>query len=106
MPDGLSLRALADLTRGSRRGGMSGAHLSRLARGLDPPSVGAMEDIAHALDADPTYFAEYRLAAGRALLDEYGPDGLAGALRRLERLQAETGKPLPPPPAKRSRLAA
>ena len=105
MPAGLSLRALAQLTRHDG-GGMSVAHLSRLMRGLDPPSVAAMESIAVALETAPEYFAEYRLAAGRALLDEHGPDGLAGALDRLEYLQAHAGGPLPRPPAKRARLVA
>lgn len=105
IPDGMSLRSLAQATR-QGGGGMSAAHLSRLARGLDPPSVAAMEAIADALGANPSYFAEYRLAAGRALLDEHGPDGLDGALRRLQRLQAEADGPLPRPPGRRTRLAA
>lgn len=105
MPAGLSLRALAERTRRDG-GGMSAAHVSRLMRGLDPPSVAAMEAIAKALETAPEYFAEYRLAAGRALLDEHGPDGLAGALDRLEYLQAQADGPLPRPPAKRTRLAA
>ena len=105
IPEGLSLRALAERTRHDG-GGMSAAHLSRLMRGLDPPTVAAMEALAEALEADPEYFAEYRLAAGRALLDEHGPGGLAGALDRLEHLQAHANGPLPRPPAKRARLAA
>jgi transcriptional regulator with XRE-family HTH domain len=105
MPEGMSLRSLAQATRRGG-GGMSAPHLSRLARGLDPPSVAAMEAIAEALRVDASYFAEYRLAAGRASLDEHGPDGLDGALRRLQRLQADADGPLPRPPGKRSRLAA
>ena len=104
MPEGMSLRSLAQATR-QGGGGMSAAHLSRLARGLDPPSVAAMEAIADALGADPSYFAEYRLAAGRALLDEHGPTASTG-VAPLQRLQAEADGPLPRPPGRRTRLAA
>lgn len=59
---------------------LSPTYLSDLANGLERPAPGAMARIAAVLGKDPTYFAEYRLAQLRALLDEGGCLGLDGAL--------------------------
>jgi hypothetical protein len=45
-----------------------------------------MQIVAHALDLEPTYFAEYRLAMIRGLFDEH-EHGLRGALENLEALR-------------------
>ncbi len=105
MADGVSLRALSEMTRTNGRP-LSAMHLSRLSRGVEPPAVAAMEAIASAFGESPSYFAEYRLAAGRTLLDERGPEGLPGALDRLKQLQDAVGEALPVPQSRRTRVIA
>lgn len=106
---GLSFRALHEATQAADPAGrgLSGAHISRLGSGNDPPSSATIALIAKALDLSPRYFAEYRLAEARALLDERGPGGLKPALAQLRRLEASLGTPRPPrAPGARSRRRA
>lgn len=86
----LSFRGLYRLTKEADplHVGLSAGHLSRLCTGADRPSPAAIALIAEALELAPRYFAEYRLAQARALLDERGPGGLKAALGNL-RLVAE-----------------
>jgi transcriptional regulator with XRE-family HTH domain len=87
--------------------GLSGTHISRLCNGAEPPSPSTIALLADALRLPPRYFAEYRLAEARALLDERGPGGLPGALRQLSRLQGRLGSPRrSPEPPRRSRRRA
>ena len=60
--------------------GLSPSYLSALAKGLERPAPRTMANLARALGKDAGYFAEYRLAQLRALLDEGGETGLDGAL--------------------------
>lgn len=95
---GLSYRDLRTLTSSADTGGggLSASHLSRLSNGIDPPSAATIALIAKALDLSPRYFAEYRLAEARALLDERAPGGLRSALRQLRHFEAtSTGTPRP-----------
>jgi transcriptional regulator with XRE-family HTH domain len=94
---GLSFRAMHEATKVTDRSGrgLSGAHISRLCSGSDPPSVATVALIAKALGLPPRYFAEYRLAEARALFDERGPGGLKSALTQLHRLEASLGTPRP-----------
>src|ERR1700686_161239 len=75
---GLSFRALHEATQAADPSGrgLSGAHISRLCSGKDPPSSPTIALIGKALGLPPRYFAEYRLAEARALFDERGPGGL------------------------------
>lgn len=73
--------------------GLSAGHLCGLGQGLDLPSPAAISLIARALDVEPQYFAEYRLAEARALLDERSR-GLAAALRQWRSI--ESGLESPP----------
>ena len=84
---GLSYRALADRTAEEDEAGkgLLPSHISQLANGTDWPAPAAIELIAGALNLEPSYFAEYRLAQARLLLDERGPGGLTGAVEHLER---------------------
>jgi transcriptional regulator with XRE-family HTH domain len=87
--------------------GLSGAHISRLCNGLDPPAAATIALIARALDLSARYFAEYRLAEARALFDERAPGGLRSALRQLRRLEVSIGTPRPSgPPTHRVRRRA
>jgi transcriptional regulator with XRE-family HTH domain len=68
---GLTYRALADLTRAGEPGerGVTYAYLCGLATGREYPSPRSLELIAHSLDLEPAYFAEYRLAELRRELN-------------------------------------
>ena len=66
---GLTFRGLATATRSLDGKGMTHAHLNMLANGHDRPSMRAMELIAGACEVDPSYFAQYRLAAAMRELD-------------------------------------
>ena len=106
---GLSFRALHEATKDADPSGrgLSGAHISRLCSGHDPPSSATIALIAKALRLRPRYFAEYRLAEARALFDERGPGGLRPALAQLRRLEASLGTPRPArAPSSRSRRRA
>lgn len=106
---GLSFRALHEATKDADPvgRGLSGAHISRLCNGHEPPSSATIALIAKALRLRPRYFAEYRLAEARALFDERGPGGLKPALAQLRRLEASLGTPRPPrAPGSRSRRRA
>jgi transcriptional regulator with XRE-family HTH domain len=106
---GLSFRELHETTQAADPSGrgLSGAHISRLCSGHDPPSSTTIALIAKALRLQPRYFAEYRLAEARALFDERGPGGLKPALAQLRRLEASLGTPRPPrAPGSRSRRRA
>jgi transcriptional regulator with XRE-family HTH domain len=94
---GLSFRALHEATKDADPvgRGLSGAHISRLCNGHEPPSSATIALIAKALRLRPRYFAEYRLAEARALFDERGPGGLKPALAQLRRLEASLGTPRP-----------
>jgi len=83
---GLTFRALAARTTqvDPHNGGLTHSYLATLGK-HDRPSLRAMEIAARALDVEPTYFAEYRLALIRGLFDEE-QQGLAGALEHLEAL--------------------
>jgi transcriptional regulator with XRE-family HTH domain len=105
----LSYRDLERATKAADRAGrgLSGAHISRLCNGLDPPSAATIALIAKALALPPRYFAEYRLAEARALLDERAPGGLRSALRQLHRIEASIGTSRPPgSPTRRVRRRA
>ena len=65
---------------------MSPSHLSALANGVAHPSLSTMRRLAAVFGRPPTYFAEYRLAQVRALLDEGHELGLDGALAMIEAL--------------------
>lgn len=86
---GVSLRVLHRATKelDPAGSGISPGHLGRLAQGADLPSPAAISLIARALDIEPGYFAEYRLAEARALLDERRPGGLEAALEHWRRLE-------------------
>lgn len=96
----VSLAALSRLTKQvdpSGRG-LSNPTLSNLMNANVPPSMSAMEVIASALrlagveDAEPTDFAEYRLALVRCQLDERRPDGgLSAAWDFFERIEGSVG---------------
>jgi transcriptional regulator with XRE-family HTH domain len=91
---GLSYRDLREATEAVTPAGrgLSASHLSRLCQGLDPPSAPTIALIAKALGLSPRYFAEYRLAEARALLDERASGGLQGALRQLRRFEGAPGR--------------
>jgi hypothetical protein len=76
---GKSFRTLSsELADEGRR--LSPSYLTDLANGVERPAPSAMASIASVLGKDRTYFAEYRLAQLRALLDDGGESGLDGAL--------------------------
>jgi hypothetical protein len=85
---GVSWRSLQHATRDfdPTGAGLSAGHLCRLGQGLDHPSTWAIKLIAGALDVEPQYFAEYRLAEARAALDERGR-GLDAALAQWKRIE-------------------
>ncbi len=56
------------------------SYLSALANGFARPSLRTIRRVAAAFDKQPRYFAEYRLAQWRSLLDEGFDSGVAGAL--------------------------
>lgn len=89
---GVSWRSLQRTTReiDPTGTGLSAGHLCRLGQGLDLPSTAAISLIAQALDVEPQYFAEYRLAEARALLDERGR-GLDAALAQWRRIECLLG---------------
>ena len=78
----MTYRSLAAATREIDGKGLTHAHINMLANGHDKPSMRAMELIAQACDADPTYFAEYRLAVAMRELDP-AEVGLEQALENL-----------------------
>jgi transcriptional regulator with XRE-family HTH domain len=84
---GFSYRSLAEATRKLDGRGMTHAHINMLANRHDKPSTRAMELIAGACDVDPTYFAEYRLAAAMRALDP----AEVGLEQALENLNARLG---------------
>lgn len=98
---GYSYRGLAERTRQIDGKGMTHAHINMLAKGHDRPSMRAMELIAEACDAPPTYFAEYRLAQAMRELDPTEV-GLEQALETLNarlagrRRAASRRQPSPP----------
>jgi transcriptional regulator with XRE-family HTH domain len=63
----------------------SHGHIANLASGHERPSRRALELIAHALELEPDYFAEYRLAELRDQLDERRV-GFDAAYRRYRAL--------------------
>jgi transcriptional regulator with XRE-family HTH domain len=83
----LTYRGLAQATRELDGRGMTHAHINMLANGHDKPSIRAMELIAQACGVEPTYFAEYRLAAAMRELDP----SEVGLERALENLNARLG---------------
>jgi transcriptional regulator with XRE-family HTH domain len=83
----LTYRALAEATRRLDGRGMTHAHINMLANGHDKPSMRAMELIAGACGVEPTYFAQYRLAAAMRELDP----SEVGLERALENLSARLG---------------
>jgi transcriptional regulator with XRE-family HTH domain len=85
---GKSFRQLAAALADSGKR-LSPTYLSDLATGRERPAPGAMARIAVVLGKDPTYFAEYRLAQLRALLDEGGYSGLDGALSAASAIPVE-----------------
>jgi hypothetical protein len=98
---GLTFRALAARTSelDPDRKGLSHSYLTTLGT-HDRPTPGAIEMVARALDLPPSYFAEYRLSAVRALFDE-GQQGLARALQNLQALRELVDAQVPAPPAGR-----
>jgi transcriptional regulator with XRE-family HTH domain len=83
----LTYRALAEATRQLDGRGMTHAHINMLANGHDKPSMRAMELIAEACGVEPTYFAQYRLAAAMRELDP----SEVGLERALQNLNARLG---------------
>jgi transcriptional regulator with XRE-family HTH domain len=69
--------------------GLSPSFLSALANGLQRPGPQTMANLAQVFGKQPTYFAEYRLAQLRALLDEGGEAGLGGALTVARTIRPE-----------------
>lgn len=102
---GLTYRRLAEATRELDRKGITHAHINMLANGHDKPSMRAMELIAQACGVDPSYFAEYRLAAAMRELDPTEV-GLEQALENLNarlgsrRKSAGKERPAPQPQAR------
>lgn len=84
---GMSFRELSQ-TLGDAESAISPSHLSALANGFVRPSLRTMRRVAAAFDKPPTYFAEYRLAQCRSLLDEGFELGLDGALAAVRELPA------------------
>jgi transcriptional regulator with XRE-family HTH domain len=84
---GLSYRELAEATRAHDGRGMTHAHINMLANGHDKPSMRAMELIAAVCEVNPSYFAEYRLAAAMRELDP----AEVGLEQALENLSARLG---------------
>jgi transcriptional regulator with XRE-family HTH domain len=86
----LSLSQLSRLTRqvDPDGRGVSVAYLSTVVNGHERPSPRVMRLVAEIFGKRPNYFAEYRLASARALLDERGEGGLMGALDRLETMDS------------------
>ena len=84
---GLTFRALGEKTRriDPHGNGLTHSYLATLGK-RDRPTLRAMEIVARALDVEPTYFAEYRLAMIRGLFDE-DQQGLPGALQNLAALR-------------------
>ncbi len=83
----LSYRGLAEATRQLDGRGMTHAHINMLANGHDKPSMRAMDLIARACEVQPTYFADYRLAAAMRALDP----AKVGLQQALENLNARLG---------------
>jgi transcriptional regulator with XRE-family HTH domain len=67
--------------------GLTHGHLATLIAGRARPSRRALESIARALELEPDYFAEYRLAELRDQLDERRA-GFDAAYRRLPHAHA------------------
>jgi transcriptional regulator with XRE-family HTH domain len=84
----LTYRSLAEMTRLLDGKGMTHAHLNMLANGHDKPSMRAMALIAQACEAQPEYFAEYRLTAAMRELDP----AEVGLEQALENLSARMGQ--------------
>src|SRR5438046_3215257 len=77
---GLTFRALAARTSDADPHGKGFTHSYLATLGAqDRPTLRALEIVARALDIEPTFFAEYRLAMVRRLFDE-DHQGLRGAL--------------------------
>jgi transcriptional regulator with XRE-family HTH domain len=96
---GLTYRALADATRQLDGRGLTHAHINMLANAHDRPSMRAMELIAQVCQVQPSYFAEYRLAAAMRELDP-AEVGLEQALANLNaRLGARRRTPAKAPAA-------
>lgn len=96
---GLTLRALAAATRvadAEHDRGYSFQHLRRLELGTEPPTPHAMTLVAQALEIEPRFFAEYRLARIRAAFDERAV-GLEVALERASRLPDNEQDPIDGP---------
>lgn len=91
----LSYRALSERTRRAdpAGAGLTHGHLAKLIAGRARPSRRALELIARALELEPYYFAEYRLAELRDQLDERRV-GFDAAYRRYRALtQAALASP-------------
>ena len=84
---GLTYRALAEATRALDGKGITHAHINMLANGHDKPSLRSMELIARSCAVEPSYFAEYRLAAAMRDLDP----AEVGLEQALENLNARLG---------------
>lgn len=83
---GVSTRKLAETTQEMFNGWGAQVTIHRLSTGQVPATIEAMERIARALDVEPEYFAEHRLAMFRAQFDpEQVP--LRVALANLDRYE-------------------
>jgi transcriptional regulator with XRE-family HTH domain len=83
---GVSTRKLSEKTRDMFNGWGAQVTIHRLSTGEVPATIEAIERIARALEVDPDYFAEYRLAMFRAQFD---PEqvSLRVALANLDRYE-------------------
>ncbi len=85
----LSFRKVADLTSAGGGRSLSHGYVNQLATKLAKPTIENMEQLAHALAVEPTYFREYRehVAAQRAavLAAELGLDVVLEKLAELDR---------------------
>lgn len=83
----MSLEDVAYATRTAAGGWVSVSYVGRLERGEKYPSMATISALATALDVEPTFFPQYRLAAARRLLDEREV-GLDQALENLSEIEA------------------
>lgn len=83
---GITFREIAESIERIDGRTVSLSHLADIANGAGRPSMDTIARIAVVFDKAPSYFAEYRLAQGRALLDQDGPQGLDNALAAFDTL--------------------
>lgn len=102
---GKSYRQIAAATEAADPAGrgLSAGHLARLASGDERPGVRGIELVAAALEMEPDYFSEYRLALARWQLDERS--GLDAALNLYEEIEPYLDRQAAPSLARRRQVA-